>query len=225
MKKSDCGCLRPANEPCPLEAQLAHAQKAEAILRDQIRSQQTELDRLAGVVDADNGLKDRLAEVEGLKDHWRTQYEQAHAKLDYAIQWVEDHVFGWKYEAAPSEMGVKASTALRMALKQPVPDTRCTKEIHTCICGAISSGAPISNEKVPDTSVLMTSRRFGKSTQQELLQHCQNFINDERIRCAESVYQTDRVIEHAYQFIEGICEIVGYFKDPEETEKECKDGD
>ena len=39
---------------------------------------------------------------------------------------------------------------------------------------------------------------------------CERFIVDQRIHCAETVYQTDRVIEHAYEFIEQVCDIVGY---------------
>lgn len=49
----------------------------------------------------------------------------------------------------------------------------------------------------------------------ELHDHCVNFIQENQITCAESVYQTDRVILNAYEFIEGVCEIVGYV-DPEE---------
>ena len=39
---------------------------------------------------------------------------------------------------------------------------------------------------------------------------CEKFIEDQHIHCAETIYQTDRVIENAYDFIENICEIVGY---------------
>jgi hypothetical protein len=49
---------------------------------------------------------------------------------------------------------------------------------------------------------------------EELLAFCRAFIDAQRINCAETIYQTDRVIENAYDFIMGICEIVGYAKDP-----------
>jgi len=39
---------------------------------------------------------------------------------------------------------------------------------------------------------------------------CRNFILDQRIRCAETIYQADRVIENAYTFIENVCDVVGY---------------
>jgi hypothetical protein len=46
--------------------------------------------------------------------------------------------------------------------------------------------------------------------EQQLLELCRKFIADKRIYCEETIYQTDRVIEGAYEFIEGICNIVGY---------------
>lgn len=45
---------------------------------------------------------------------------------------------------------------------------------------------------------------------EDLWLHCQKFIKEQKISCAETVYQTDRVIVNAYEFIEGICGIVGY---------------
>lgn len=41
---------------------------------------------------------------------------------------------------------------------------------------------------------------------------CKKFIEEQEITCGESVYQTDRVIENAYELIENICDIVGYYK-------------
>ena len=43
-----------------------------------------------------------------------------------------------------------------------------------------------------------------------LLELCQKFVRDNGISCPEAIYQTDRVIENAYEFIEAICELVGY---------------
>ena len=39
---------------------------------------------------------------------------------------------------------------------------------------------------------------------------CQKFIEDQSISCPETVYQMDHVIQNAYEFLEQICEIVGY---------------
>lgn len=48
------------------------------------------------------------------------------------------------------------------------------------------------------------------SNTDKLHAYCLQFIRDQRIDCAETVYQSDRVIAHAYEFIHGICDIVGY---------------
>jgi hypothetical protein len=53
------------------------------------------------------------------------------------------------------------------------------------------------------------------SDRNQLWELCQKFIRDQRITCAEAVSQQDNVITNAYEFIEGICEIVGYHEDEE----------
>ena len=50
------------------------------------------------------------------------------------------------------------------------------------------------------------------SKQKELLKLCEKFIEEQRISCPECIHQTDRVIENAYDLIEDICNIVGYFE-------------
>jgi hypothetical protein len=52
----------------------------------------------------------------------------------------------------------------------------------------------------------------------ELERVCKDFIETQRIRCADSVYQDDLVIQNAYEFIKRVCELVGYFKDEESPE-------
>lgn len=49
-----------------------------------------------------------------------------------------------------------------------------------------------------------------------LWDHCRRFIEAQRISCPEAIHQTDRVIEHAYAFIEGVCEIAGYYEEEED---------
>jgi hypothetical protein len=44
---------------------------------------------------------------------------------------------------------------------------------------------------------------------------CKDFVKAQHIRSAESIYQMDNVIENAYEFIQGVCDIVGYFDDDE----------
>ena len=46
--------------------------------------------------------------------------------------------------------------------------------------------------------------------EKELLLLCQKFIKDNEIGCAESIYQSDRVILNSPDFIHDICELVGY---------------
>lgn len=47
-------------------------------------------------------------------------------------------------------------------------------------------------------------------TSAKLTEYCRRFIAEQRIECAETIYQTDRVAENACEFIEGICDILGY---------------
>ena len=54
---------------------------------------------------------------------------------------------------------------------------------------------------------------------QDLIAHCERFVRDQHISCVETVYQTDRVIVNAYQFIAGVCDIVGYYEDPDDDEQ------
>lgn len=51
-----------------------------------------------------------------------------------------------------------------------------------------------------------------------LWEHCVKFIREQRIICPESVYQCDRVIEDAYEFIEGVANITGYCPMEEDEE-------
>jgi hypothetical protein len=52
--------------------------------------------------------------------------------------------------------------------------------------------------------------------EQKLFELCQKFIHNQRITCSEDIYQSDRVIENAYTFIEDICDIVGYMETDDE---------
>lgn len=46
----------------------------------------------------------------------------------------------------------------------------------------------------------------------KLYEICKDFIEKNEIVCAEAIYQTDHVIENAYEFIEDICNLVGYME-------------
>jgi len=44
----------------------------------------------------------------------------------------------------------------------------------------------------------------------ELVALCQKFVADQHINCAEAIYQQDNVIENAYDFLQEVCDLVGY---------------
>lgn len=46
------------------------------------------------------------------------------------------------------------------------------------------------------------------------------FVEDNNISCPETIYQCDWVIENAYEFIEQLCEAVGYVEDDEDEDEE-----
>lgn len=46
----------------------------------------------------------------------------------------------------------------------------------------------------------------------------EEFITKQNIHCAEVVWQSDRVVENSYEFIQKLCDIVGYVKLPEEDD-------
>lgn len=55
----------------------------------------------------------------------------------------------------------------------------------------------------------MTRDAMGK----QALKIIERFIDDNGISCAESIYQLDKVIQNAYEFIEELCELVGYYSE------------
>ena len=50
----------------------------------------------------------------------------------------------------------------------------------------------------------------------ELYRICERFVMDNEISCPESIYQMDGVIGNAYEFIEEICNVIGYASVKEE---------
>lgn len=49
---------------------------------------------------------------------------------------------------------------------------------------------------------------------------CERFIKHQNISCGEAVYQSDNVILNAYEFIDDVCNIVGFYD--EETDSFSK---
>ena len=57
----------------------------------------------------------------------------------------------------------------------------------------------------------------------ELFDLCREFIKENKIDCAETIYQTDKVAENSLEFIESICELIGYHEEEEELEEDFYD--
>jgi hypothetical protein len=49
--------------------------------------------------------------------------------------------------------------------------------------------------------------------EQQLSEIVKEFVARHRLSCAESIYQTDGAIEAAYEFIERLCDVVGYYQE------------
>ncbi len=56
----------------------------------------------------------------------------------------------------------------------------------------------------------------GLTMEEKLTELCKKFVEENQISCGETIYQCDWVIERAYEFIESVCDIVGYYDDDEE---------
>ena len=63
---------------------------------------------------------------------------------------------------------------------------------------------------IPHQKIVIVGECGKMDKNQELFEMCKRFISEQNIHCAETIYQSDRVIEDAYEFIEHICNIVGY---------------
>lgn len=61
-----------------------------------------------------------------------------------------------------------------------------------------------------------------KTKKDRLWSLCEKFVMEQRITCPEAICQCDRVIENAYDFIEKVCNIVGYAK-PEDDDPDEED--
>lgn len=53
-----------------------------------------------------------------------------------------------------------------------------------------------------------------------VLEIVEDFIKKQEITCAETIWQSDWVIENAYKLIEDLCEVVGYYDYGDEDEVE-----
>lgn len=58
-------------------------------------------------------------------------------------------------------------------------------------------------------------KRTDKRRMEKLWEIADSFIREQNIHCPETIHQCDRVILNACEFIEQVCEVVGYLGDDE----------
>jgi hypothetical protein len=68
-------------------------------------------------------------------------------------------------------------------------------------------------------NIIKSNRYSGNRIKNEkLYNYVKDFIESQEIDCPEMIYQSDSVIEGAYEFIEGCANIIGYCKYNEEKD-------
>lgn len=67
------------------------------------------------------------------------------------------------------------------------------------------------NIKEPEEMVEVSRKEYDELC--KLRDIAKSFVKEQEISCSESIWQTDRIIENGYAFIEAICENVGYYKE------------
>jgi hypothetical protein len=85
----------------------------------------------------------------------------------------------------------------------PPPPPRREKD---CIC----SDCLIKLSKNENISIV----EGNKEIKERVFNLCKNFIIEQRIYCGETIYQSDSIIENSYNFIEDLCEVIGYYQLP-----------
>lgn len=66
----------------------------------------------------------------------------------------------------------------------------------------------MTEQRTPDERVAKAER---------VLTIVEAFVRKQRITCAETISQTDRVIENAYDFIEDLCNVAGYLPESDDV--------
>lgn len=54
---------------------------------------------------------------------------------------------------------------------------------------------------------------YNNKKSSEAYQEIKNFINKHKIECDKMIYDTDKIAEDSLNFIERLCDIVGYYKE------------
>jgi len=90
---------------------------------------------------------------------------------------------------------------------------------ESCDCGAelypVSKDVTLAQELRGGDA---TEIRAVVTDKDKLWQLCRAFVENNKISCPETVYQSDHVIEHGYDFITEVCKIVGFHTPLEDDE-------
>jgi hypothetical protein len=148
------------------------------------------------------------------------------------IYWVRDRdaamifeaprgaFFEWAVEcigSRPFRMEhLEAAEIEEMKLKQ---DLRRSGQAVRARIGSLESRLAGAEMELAQARVDLATALSNREKQDELWKHVKAFVQKQNITCSETVYQTDRVIINAYEFIDRACEIVGFApRDDEDDE-------
>lgn len=59
----------------------------------------------------------------------------------------------------------------------------------------------------------------------ELLDLCKEFIEEHKIRCSEKIYDDDKISYASLEFIESICDLIGYYEEDEDLDEDWDESD
>lgn len=156
---------------------------------------------LIGSIEALIAMNDKgILVPHGIGGHARTMLAAAAIRLAHTPA-PEDHMQGiW------DEIG----TALAL-----LDDTDVSPKARSLIREALESATGCKAPQYLGGSAAPSpqTREIGDDPLHTLVR---KFVADQRITCSETVYQSDRVIENAYELIDEAVKIVGYHKSEEE---------
>jgi len=106
------------------------------------------------------------------------------------IQFIIDELNGWINPPDPKAVGAG---------------------LHCEKYASLNPGAKLQiKDYINMLQIIVDEYDENKSKEDLLIQCCEEFIDEQEIICPEHIYQCDNVILNAAEFIENICDIVGY---------------
>lgn len=158
---------------------------------------------------------------------WYRPSQFAYDPLDATIiaVWGDRVVNVLVTDAAGKQFPVMSVTLVQDG--DPKPDSGCyvewptrepqTHEPQISACRGANCGATDGVSHSPECIVESAEEQgwadAPEAVEAKLTVIVKQFIADQKIRAPETIHQTDRVIENAYEFIEQLCDVVGYHKD------------